>query len=169
MRTHFHFPKAHSGSALIIVLFTVVLLGALSGAVLLNVLNKRATLNSSASWQESLVAAEAGAHRAVAQVAQALSFCTADSLANLPSGVQSFTVTLNHHSDFPELWECSGADLLSHCFNRDYADCRQKHPSERFPRYRPAKAPAFFGQRKRVAKNRSDTAAGLQYRRGHPN
>lgn len=71
MKTHStHLPN--SGSALIVVLFSVTLLSAVSGAVLFNVKSRRGVVHQSTAWQESLAAAEAGVQQAIAQLDQGL-------------------------------------------------------------------------------------------------
>jgi FlaG/FlaF family flagellin (archaellin) len=62
--------KNNNASALIAVIITVAILSLLAGAFVSTVNNRRMTLSQGSTWQEALVAAEAGAHQGIAQVEQ---------------------------------------------------------------------------------------------------
>ncbi len=62
--------KNQNASALIAVIITIAILSLLAGAFVSNVNNRRMTLSQGSTWQEALVAAEAGAHQGIAQVEQ---------------------------------------------------------------------------------------------------
>ena len=62
--------KNKNASALIAVIITIAVLSLLAGAFVSNVNNRRMTLSQGSTWQEALVAAEAGAHQGIAQVEQ---------------------------------------------------------------------------------------------------
>ena len=62
--------KNKNASALIAVIITIAILSLLAGAFVSTVNNRRMTLSQGSTWQEALVAAEAGAHQGIAQVEQ---------------------------------------------------------------------------------------------------
>ena len=62
--------KNENASALIAVIITIAVLSLLAGAFVSNVNNRRMTLSQGSTWQEALIAAEAGAHQGIAQVEQ---------------------------------------------------------------------------------------------------
>jgi hypothetical protein len=112
--------KAHpsnlrlSGSALIAVLFAVTVLSAITGIVISNVKNRRGVVHQSAAWQESLAAAEAGVHQAMAQLHQgmvndALPTQEVKYLLDLPhSGISSNTARASY-TITPKMFERNGA------------------------------------------------------------
>lgn len=64
--------KTQEGSTFLAVLFIVVLLTVLAGGAMVNISNRRLTLNQANAWQQALIAAEAGVHDALAQVEKKL-------------------------------------------------------------------------------------------------
>ena len=86
--------KNNNASALIAVIITIAILSLLAGAFVSTVNNRRMTLSQGSTWQEALVAAEAGAHQGIAQLEQGL---FQNSLpASTDSGAASNSVTLSH-------------------------------------------------------------------------
>jgi FlaG/FlaF family flagellin (archaellin) len=82
--------KNENASALIAVIITIAILSLLAGAFVSNVNNRRMTLSQGSTWQEALVAAEAGAHQGIAQLEQGVF------QNSLPASTSSNTVTLSH-------------------------------------------------------------------------
>jgi len=82
--------KNENASALIAVIITIAVLSLLAGAFVSNVNNRRMTLSQGSTWQEALVAAEAGAHQGIAQLEQGVF------QNSLPASTSSNTVTLSH-------------------------------------------------------------------------
>jgi hypothetical protein len=85
--------KTKNASALIAVIITIAILSLLAGAFVSNVNNRRMTLSQGSTWQESLVAAEAGAHQGIAQLEQGVF------QNSLPASNPSNTVTLSHSGE----------------------------------------------------------------------
>ena len=86
--------KNNNASALIAVIITVAILSLLAGAFVSTVNNRRMTLSQGSTWQEAMVAAEAGAHQGIAQLEQGL---FQNSLpGSSDSGAASNSVTLSH-------------------------------------------------------------------------
>src|SRR5262245_36241316 len=82
--------KNQNASALIAVIITVAIMSLLAGAFVSTVNNRRMTLSQGSTWQEALVAAEAGAHQGIGQVEQGVF------QNSLPASAPSTTVTLSH-------------------------------------------------------------------------
>ena len=82
--------KSQNASALIAVIITIAVLSLLAGAFVSTVNNRRTTLSQGSTWQEALVAAEAGAHQGIAQIEQGVF------QNSLPASTPSTTVTLSH-------------------------------------------------------------------------
>ena len=82
--------KTENASALIAVIITIAVLSLLASAFVSNVNNRRMTLSQGSTWQEALVAAEAGAHQGIAQLEQGVF------QNSLPASTSSNTVTLSH-------------------------------------------------------------------------
>jgi len=82
--------KNTNASALIAVIITVAILSLLAGAFVSTVNNRRMTLSQGSTWQEALVAAEAGAHQGIAQLEQGVF------QNSLPATTPSTSVTLSH-------------------------------------------------------------------------
>ncbi len=85
--------KTENASALIAVIITIAVLSLLAGAFVSNVNNRRMTLSQGSTWQEALVAAEAGAHQGIAQLEQGVF------QNSLPASTSSNTVTLSHSGE----------------------------------------------------------------------
>ena len=85
--------QAENASALIAVIITIAVLSLLAGAFVSNVNNRRMTLSQGSTWQEALVAAEAGAHQGIAQLEQGVF------QNSLPASTSSNTVTLSHSGE----------------------------------------------------------------------
>lgn len=86
--------KTNHASALVAVIVTIAILSLLAGVLVSNVNNRRMTLSQGSTWQEALVAAEAGAHQGIAQVEQGV---FQNSLpASTGPGVASNSMTLSH-------------------------------------------------------------------------
>ena len=85
--------KNQNASALIAVIITIAVLSLLAGAFVSNVNNRRMTLSQGSTWQEALVAAEAGAHQGIAQLEQGVF------QNSLPASTSSNTVTLSHSGE----------------------------------------------------------------------
>ena len=85
--------KNENASALIAVIITIAVLSLLAGAFVSNVNNRRMTLSQGSTWQEALVAAEAGAHQGIAQLEQGVF------QNSLPATNPSNTVTLSHSGE----------------------------------------------------------------------
>ena len=81
--------KNNNASALIAVIITVAILSLLAGAFVSTVNNRRMTLSQGSTWQEALVAAEAGAHQGIAQVEQGV-------FQNSLPASTGYGVTLSH-------------------------------------------------------------------------
>lgn len=64
--------QAQEGSTFLAVLFIVVLLTVVAGSAMVNVTNRRLTLNQANAWQQALIAAEAGVHDALSLVEKRL-------------------------------------------------------------------------------------------------
>ena len=82
--------KDKNASALIAVIITIAILSVLASAFVSAVNNRRMTLSQGSTWQEALVAAEAGAHQGIAQIEQGVF------QNSLPSSTPSATLTLSH-------------------------------------------------------------------------
>jgi len=82
--------KNQNASALIAVIITIAVLSLLASAFVSNVNNRRMTLSQGSTWQEALVAAEAGAHQGIAQIEQGVF------QNSLPASTPSNNVTLSH-------------------------------------------------------------------------
>ena len=82
--------KDKNASALIAVIITIAILSLLASAFVSAVNNRRMTLSQGSTWQEALVAAEAGAHQGIAQIEQGVF------QNSLPASAPSNTVTLSH-------------------------------------------------------------------------
>ena len=81
--------KNKNASALIAVIITIAILSLLAGAFVSTVNNRRMTLSQGSTWQEALVAAEAGAHQGIAQVEQGV-------FQNSLPASNPYGVTLSH-------------------------------------------------------------------------
>src|SRR5260221_304602 len=84
-----------SGSTLLAVMITSLLLSGMTATVLMVTLNRRHTVNQSVVWEEALTAAEAGVHQGVAQVELALSQNSLPANPSTNTG-QTFSVSLSH-------------------------------------------------------------------------
>ncbi len=80
-------------SALVTVILTIAILSLLAGAFVSNVNNRRLTVSQASTWQEALIAAEAGAHEGIARVEQSL---VQNGQTLLPANIANVAVTLNH-------------------------------------------------------------------------
>jgi hypothetical protein len=85
--------KNKNASALVAVIITIAILSLLAGTFVSTVNNRRTTLSQGSTWQEALVAAEAGAHQGIAQVEQGVF------QNSLPASTPSTTVTLSHSGE----------------------------------------------------------------------
>ncbi|MEI6349735.1 MAG: hypothetical protein WCP06_01355 [Verrucomicrobiota bacterium] len=100
------YRKSSSGGALLCALFIVTVLAALAGFVITKVSKGRAAINQAGAWQESLTAAEAGVHQAIAQVNnQVLPYLNQQTSSTVLTGsswsgsVSSGTVGMGHSGD----------------------------------------------------------------------
>src|SRR4030095_12105341 len=87
--------KNQNASALVAVIITIAILSLLAGAFVSNVNNRRMRLSQGSTWQEALVAAEAGAHQGIAQVEQGV-FQNSLPASTGPGPSAASTVTLSH-------------------------------------------------------------------------
>jgi hypothetical protein len=82
-------------SALLAVLIIGAILAVVTANVLVQVANRRQTVNQSAVWQEALTAAEGGVHQGVAQLERALEYNALPANPSANTG-QNFTLSLPH-------------------------------------------------------------------------
>lgn len=88
--------SSSNGSTLVGVLIIVAILSFLAGSALFSTTNRRLTLSQAQTWQQALVAAEAGAHQAMAQIDRGL--YSANALPSI-SGTQTFSLSLSQSGE----------------------------------------------------------------------
>src|SRR6476646_1320708 len=93
--------KNQDASALIAVIITIAVLSLLAGAFVSNVNNRRMTLSQGSTWQEALVAAEAGAHQGIAQVEQGVFQNALPGVSPSPAAPITTTLVLTHSGEGP--------------------------------------------------------------------
>ena len=91
--------KNQNASALIAVIITIAILSLLAGAFVSNVNNRRMTLSQGSTWQEALVAAEAGAHQGIAQVEQGVFQNSLPATTSSPAPNNPPNLTLSHSGE----------------------------------------------------------------------